>query len=549
MVSRDALARATASAAGVLLALPVAGSAQYTDVPRPPAYALEDVTVVQADGRQTQGVTIVVRGALIEVMGGDAAVPADAQVLTGDSLVVYPGLIDGDGAADFEFPGDDIDRSRVEIWNAPRALKGFMPARPLVSHLTAVGADLDGARQEGVVAAAVHPRRAMMPGRGALLLFRGDADSPDGLVLQPQLGPRFELRGGPGVYPGTLFGVMAFFRQAFEDAYHRGLQVQAFEDDPRGMSAPAYDPDYAVLREVLDGLPVYFEADDAADILRVLGLADEYGFEPVIVGGGEAWKVADQLREESVPVLVSVDFDEPRRWDPEADSALDAAAEREKRDLEDRYSNAGRLAEAGVTFALTSGGTGELLEGVRKAVEYGLAESDALAALTRTPAELFGASYLTRLGPGLPATFVAATGPLFREDSRVAYTFVEGWKEEGATPGAGAGDPDEAAAFGGEWAMTVDAEGQVLMGVLRIQQDGATFTGTLTLEGDELQLRDGVINGNEISVIAVMEQGGETLDVEITGTVEGDRASGEADAGPLGVATWTAQRTGPGGAP
>jgi hypothetical protein len=287
---------------------------------------------------------------------------------------------------------------------------------------------------------------------------------------------------------------------------------------------------------VLDGLPVYFEADDAADILRVLGLADEYGFEPVIVGGGEAWKVADQLREESVPVLVSVDFDEPRRWDPEADSALDAAAEREKRDLEDRYSNAGRLAEAGVTFALTSGGTGELLEGVRKAVEYGLAESDALAALTRTPAELFGASYLTRLGPGLPATFVAATGPLFREDSRVAYTFVEGWT-------------DEAAAFGGEWAMTVDAEGQVLMGVLRIQQDGATFTGTLTLEGDELQLRDGVINGNEISVIAVMEQGGETLDVEITGTVEGDRASGEADAGPLGVATWTAQRTGPGGAP
>lgn len=549
MVSKAALARAAMPAVAVVLALPTAGSAQYTDVPRPPAYALENVTVVQADGRPTVGVTLVVRGALIEAMGGDVAVPADARVLAGDSLVVYPGFIDGDGDADYELPQDEIDRSTVEIWNAPRSLQGFMPSRLLVSHLTATGADLDGPRQEGIVAAAVHPRRAMMPGRGALLLYRVDADTPDGLVLQPQLGPRFELRGGPGVYPATLFGVMAFFRQAFEDARHRGLQIQAFEEDPRGMSAPAYDPDYGVLREVLDGLPVYFEADDATDILRVLGLADEYGFEPVIVGAGEAWKVADQLTERRIPVLVSVDFDEPRRWDPEADSALDAAAEREKRDLEDRYANAGRLAEAGVTFALTSGGSGEILAGVRKAVEYGLSEADALAALTRTPAELFGVSYLTRLGPGRPATFVVATGPLFEADSRVAYTFVEGWKEDGAAARAGAGDADEAVAFGGQWAMTVDAEGQILTGVLRIQQEGATFTGTLTLEGDELQLRDGVINGNEISVIALMEQGGETLDVEITGTVEGDDASGEADAGPLGVATWTAQRTGPGGAP
>jgi len=201
-----------------------------------------------------------------------------------------------------------------------------------------------------------------------------------------------------------------------------------------------------------------------------------------------------------------------------------------------------------VTFALTSGGSGELLEGARKAVAYGLPEAAALAAVTRTPAELLGAGYLPRLAAGLPATFVVATGPLFDEDTRVAYTFVEGWKEEGATPREGAGDPDEAVAFGGEWAMTVDAEGQILNGTLRIVQEGATFTGTLTLEDDELPLREGVINGNEISVIAVMEQGGETLDVVITGTVEGDEASGEADAGPLGVATWTAERLGPGGA-
>ena len=81
----------------------------------------------------------------------------------------------------------------------------------------------------------------------------------------------------------------------------------------------------------------------------------------------------------------------------------------------------------------------------------------------------------------------------------------------------------------------------------RVAQDGATFTGTMELEGNTLTIREGVINGNEMSATATMTQGGQTLDVDITGTIEGDEASGEADAGPLGTATWTATRTGPGG--
>lgn len=550
MVSKVGLARASALAGAVMLGLPVTVSAQYEDVPRPAAYTLENVTVVRADGRTMENVTLVVRGELIEAMGTDVTVPADAEVLAGDSLMVYPGFIDGDGDADFEFPDPEIDRSEVEIWNAPRALKGFMPARRLVTHLTATGEDVARPRAEGIVAAAVHPTGAMMAGRGALLLYRKDAATPAELVIEPELGPRFELQGGQGVYPGTLFGVMAFIRQAFADAQHRGRQLAAHRNGPRGMTAPAYDPDYAVLRDVLDGLPVYFAADQAADILRVVGLADEYGFRPVIVGGGEAWMVAGELQERDIPVLVSVDFPEPRRWDPEADTTaepLDAAAEREKRDLEDRYANAGRLAEAGVTFALTSGARGEMLEGVRKAVEYGLSEEDALTALTRTPAELFDVQWIPRLDEGLPATFVVASGPIFAEDTRVTYTFIEGWKEEGATSRA-AGDAESAAAFGGEWEMTIDAQGQTIDGVLSVEQEGATFTGTMTMQGQPLDLRDGVINGNEISVTAVMEQGGQTLEIEITGTVEGDQASGEADAGPLGLARWTAERTGPGGA-
>jgi imidazolonepropionase-like amidohydrolase len=553
MQSKGTLARVgvLAGLLGSGLVVPAQVSGQYQTVPSPPAYALEGVTVVQADGRRTDGVTIVVRGDLIEAMGQGVAIPADAEVLEGDSLIVYPGIVDGSGTADHEFPQPDIDRSEVEIWNAPRSLQGFMPARRVVAVLTADGEEVAAERKQGIVAAAVHPEGGMMPGRGALVMYRADASVPAELVVQPTLGPTFAFRGGQGVYPGTLFGVTAFMRQAFEDARYRAQFSTAHQRDPSRLTTPAYDPDYEVLQEVLDGdVPVYFRADGATDILRVVGLAEEYGFRPVIVGGGEAWKVADELRRREIPVLVSVDFREPRRWDPdeEAEEPLDAAAEREKGEIEDLYANAGRLAEAGVTFALTSGGSGEILEGARTAVEHGLPEAAALAAVTTTPAALYGIPHVTRIEAGLPATFIVTDGPLFAEETRILHTFVEGHREAGAEPGAAAGSAEDAVAFAGEWEMQIDAQGQRMQATLEIEQDGATFTGSMTMEGQRLELRDGVINGNEISVTALMDQGGQTLEVKITGTVEEDEASGEADAGPLGTATWTATRRGPGGA-
>lgn len=540
--------------AGVLAALlvPAAAFAQYESVPGPAAYALQNVTVVQADGRRQENVTVVVRGALIEAIGRDVAVPEDAERLGGDSLIVYPGLVDADGEAAHQFPEEEIDRSQIEIWNAPRSLQGFMPSRRVVAHLEAPGSRAAERRREGIVAAAVHPHGAMMGGRGVLLLYRKDAELPERMVVEAALGPRFELNGGEGVYPNTLFGVMAFYRQAFEDARHRRQVATARERDPRGSTLPAYDADYEVLEAVLAGeLPVYFAVESAPDILRVLGLADEYGFRPLIVGGGEAWKVAAELRERDIPVLVSTDFDEPRRWKPSEDTAaaepLDAPALREKQTLEDRYANAGRLVEAGVTVALTSGGTGEILEGARKAVEYGLPESAALAALTRTPADLLGIPSVVRLEPGLPATFLVTTGPLFEDETKVAYTFVEGLVEE-ASEAPEAGRAEDAVAFGGEWELTLEMEDEPARATLRVEQEGARFTGSFEYRGEEGEVTDGVIDGDEISGVVTLEIDEEELEIRLSGTVEGDEASGEADLGPDGVVRWTARRVGPGGA-
>jgi len=529
--------------------------AQHTEVPPPAAYALEGVRIVDADGREREGVTIVVRGSFIEVLEPGATVPEDALHLGGgDSLVVYPGLIDAQGKEVFEFPRPEIDRSQVLSWDPPRTAQGFQPHRRAVDFLTATGSDLEGERQKGIVAGASYPTNGLMPGQGTLLLYRKGAKVSTELVYIPTLGPVMTLRGGMG-YPSTLFGVLAFYRQTFEDVNRTTLIANEYSRDPRGLTPPPFDPDYDVIREVLSGsVPAFVVANSAEDIRRVLDLADNHGFRPIIVGGEEAWQVADLLKARQVPVLISLDFPEPQYWEPDAgnNGDLDPAEWREKKRLEDIYSNAARLAEAGVTFALTSGGgKADLLTGARKVIEYGLSEDAALRALTRTPAQLFGIERLIEIGRGHPATFIVSDGPLFDEDSRVVYTFVEGALERGKESSSrrrrgSSGERGEAPALSiaGKWVVEIDSDGGSMGGDLTVEQEGSTFIGKVTgTELGEIAVEGGKIDGSEISFQVIFHFGDQRVELDFAGEIDETRIRARGSS-PFGPVTLVARRTG-----
>ena len=410
-------------------------SGQHQASPPPSAYALEGVTVVHGDGGREEGVTLVVRSGMVERLGPDAEVPEDARVLEGDDLHVYPGIVDPYGRASMELPSPETEG--VPAWDPPREVQGLTPSVRVADHLTATGASLEDERIRGVVASAVFPPRGPLPGTGAFLLHRKDAEAPRDLVLDPAVGVGAAFEGSRVGYPGTLFGVMALLRQAFADAEHRQILRAEYDADPSGIDRPGRDQDFEVIRQLAAGeYPVFFRANEAQAVRRVLALSEELGFTPVVVGGGEAWRVADELRARNVPVVVSADLPGPEEWDPEDDGELDPAAHRERERLENLYANAGRLRDAGVTVAFTGHlGSADAREGARKAVEYGMSEADALRALTSVPAELLGAPELGRVQEGGSATFVVANGPLLDEDTAILHTFVAGRPTAGADPG------------------------------------------------------------------------------------------------------------------
>lgn len=456
MIPRSSIAAAVCAAA-ILLGLPAGAAGQLREPPPPAAYALENVVLVRADGTRREGMTLVVRDGLLERVGPDVETPPDARVLDGEGSHVYPGLVDAWGRAPVELP-EPPPPEEVTPWDASRRAQGFTPHVRLVDHLTATGESLRSSRRGGVVASAVFPRRGFASGLGTVLLHRPGADEPRDLVARAELGLALSFRGNARAYPSTVFGVMAHLRQRFGDARHLTRIEQAYERNPNGLTTPPFDPDLDVLRRVAGaGLPAYFRADEAEEIRRVLALAVELGFTPVIVGGGEAWKLADELAALDITVLVSLDFPEAEDWNPELDPPgedarpeedLDPAAARERRRLTDLYANPARLRDAGVRFALTSdAGRADLREGARRAIEYGLPEEAALAAQTSVPASLLGIEPAIRLVQGYAATFVVTDGPLYAEDTRVVRTFVEGVPEEFEPESErnGAGDDGEAA--------------------------------------------------------------------------------------------------------
>ncbi len=120
-----------------------------------------------------------------------------------------------------------------------------------------------------------------------------------------------------------------------------------------------------------------FNVDRASDILETLRFAEKYDLDAVISGGTEAWMVARQLAAARVPVLLNPLYNLPGNFDS----------------LGARLDNAAILQAAGVDVIINGAGS----HNARKqrqmagnAVSYGLPHEAGIAALTSTPARVFG---------------------------------------------------------------------------------------------------------------------------------------------------------------
>ncbi len=236
---------------------------------------------------------------------------------------------------------------------------------------------------------------------------------------------------------------------------------------------------------------------------------------------------------------------------------------RVRKDRRERWlegvANASVLYKAGVTFVLTTAGTGPANFGgnLDKAVEAGLPREAALAALTKTSAQLLGAgNLLGTVERGKVGDLTVFKGGFGETGAQVRYVFVEGKQftfelreapPAGRGPGgagqAGGGPPAASAInVSGEWdAIFETEEGELPFTFVLQQAADGRLTGEMRSAMANGRIASGSVSGNSIDCTVEISIGGQTISVQLTGTIAGDVMEGDSMS-PFGPSKWHARK-------
>lgn len=405
-------------------------------------YAIQGATLVTVSGRTIGNGTIVLRNGLIEAIGRRVDPPADAVLIDGSGLTVYPGFIDA-------FSQVGIPRASGE----EREYAANIADQLATEKFQTDSEDLAKYRAQGITSALIARSDGVFAGKAVLVNLMGD-DVRRMTVKAPvvQVLSYARQRG----YPGTLMAVVAYQRQTFYDVDHQIAVMNRYARNPRGMARPQSDPALEALIGVARHTePIMVVVHRENDFVRLENLAEEFGFNFWIAGAEEAFRVPDFLRSARVPVIVSLNFPMTQRVTGyQFERAYRNLSADEKKELDERdqaaiHGNAASVYEAGIPLALSTSGmtVGSFHRNLRTAIKAGLPPDEALKALTLNPARLFGVDQvLGTLEEGKIANLTITRGDYFEDDdAKVAYVFIDGRMESltSDTPAVGGGPNDE----------------------------------------------------------------------------------------------------------
>ena len=502
-------------------------------------WAVKDCRVVRPGGPPLEKAVIVIRDGLVEAVGAGIAVPPDAEVVDGAKLTAYPGLVDALNKALLKLPEEKLDMTKFYTGEFTDKDKGLTPEFRAYEYANLGKAALEKHYKSGFTAAHVLLERGILSGRSALFCL-SDPDKARAFVPSvPWLGVGFGP-AGLQAYPNSLMGTQAYLRQVLGDAVRYDSALERWRRDPAGLARPAFSPALEVLADHATGRkPVVFLCRNQHDIRRALALVSGRKLDFFICDlGGEASEVIPELKKAGARVLCTAGFKAPAT----SLFAQKGKAERERAEKEVLPRNPALLAEAGIPIAFSSLGTDDpksLMDGVLKAVEAGLPEDKALAALTSTPAAFLGLGRaLGAIEPGRIANIVLAEGGLVAKDAKVKAVFADGRKWEPKDTAGRTGEKPTVN-ISGKWEITAEGAGKFTVEYL---QEEAELSGKMVTPFGVFEFTGGSVSGNAIYHELLISVGGQDIDLYITGTVEGDTIRGTIVMGAMGSSEYTAKK-------
>jgi imidazolonepropionase-like amidohydrolase len=360
--------------------------------------ALVDGVVLIADGRITR-------------VGPAASTPIPSGVRTLRAVVATPGLVDPRGTVGLSGllnqPQDqDARDAGGPLQPSLRALDAYDARDGLVEWLLSLGVTTvhTGHAPGALAAGQTVVVKTAYPTLDAALV-----DSTTMLAMTLGAGAR-------SAYPSV--GSRARAMSELRRALHAAVEYDRKRQGADAAARPARDLDKEVLADVAAGrLPALLTAHRANDILTVLRLRPEFPqMRLVLDGAAEAYLVLDEIRAAGVPVVLHPTM---MRAGGEAENAS--------------FETARALYDAGIAFAIQSGyepyvpKTRVVLFEAAVAAGYGLPREAALAAVTRSAAQIVGVAHrVGTLEVGKDADLALFDGDPLETTTHVCAVVVDG---------------------------------------------------------------------------------------------------------------------------
>ena len=347
---------------------------------------------------------------------GNVVAPAGATIIDGTGKHLYPGLI---------LPSSDLGVR--EISSGVRGSNDYAEIgennaniRSIVAYNT--DSKIIGVlRENGILLAGVAPQGELIEGQASVVQL--DAWNYEDAAYKMDNGlyinmPSLMARRG---------GRMAFMRPGpagdpVKAAMDKIETIKAFFHDAKAYYQEKTHAANNLKLEAVRGLfegkqKLFVRANEVKQILLAMDIAKTFGFKLVIVGGTEAYQIADLLAEHNVSVILDRQHALPSMEDDDVDQP---------------YKTPAALQKAGVLFCLNDthdqSRFRNLAFNAGTAATYGLTKEQALSAVTLNPAKILGIDDKAgTIESGKDANLLVVNGDLLdMKSSVIGQAFIQG---------------------------------------------------------------------------------------------------------------------------
>ena len=386
------------------------------------SYAFTNATIVKDHKTQLDKATMVIKDGIIIAIGYEVKIPKGAIILDLEGKYIYPGLIDM-----YTTYGIPEAKKKESTRRAPQYSTNVKGAYGWNQCLRT---DFNANEHFKLDTANARKMRAL--GFGSVLAFRADGiargssvfvtlsnEKENEVVLLDKASANYSFSKGTSTqnYPNSLMGSIALMRQTYLDA---GWYAQAKQNEEYNITLESWNQ--------LQDLPQIFEVRDKYSVLRADKVGDEFGVQYIFKGSGNEYQRLDEIKATNGSFILPINF--PKAYNVENPFDALQISMTQMIHWELAPSNPALMEAAGIEFALTTSGLKNkksFWKNLRKAIDQGLSESTALAALTSVPAGLLNVDHLVgSLEKGKIANFLITSSNLFEKDNIIFQNWIQG---------------------------------------------------------------------------------------------------------------------------